>query len=183
MGARDIAEGGADAKRHNPREEQGVNNHVSTEYITTGALSDRTGLPMAWLRREAEAGRIPSLLVGRSRRFLLDSVLSALSKMENEKRERPESKRQNPEETRLKKMARAAFAREASLRIDTLVSGAVRKGRRPSDDEIRELWKAEAEEAKRRGLYSKTTYNMDIARYLRNVAESPVNHQPQEPHK
>ncbi len=41
-------------------------------------LSDRLGLPAAWLRREADARRIPCLRVGRRRMFNVPSVLKAL---------------------------------------------------------------------------------------------------------
>ncbi|MEK6675971.1 MAG: hypothetical protein AABZ47_10000 [Planctomycetota bacterium] len=37
-------------------------------------------LPMAWLRSEAEAGRIPCLRVGRKMKFNLDAVRRVLAK-------------------------------------------------------------------------------------------------------
>jgi hypothetical protein len=42
-------------------------------------LSERTGIPVAWLRREADAGRIPHLLAGRRRLFDLAVVMKALA--------------------------------------------------------------------------------------------------------
>ena len=42
----------------------------STKYISITELARTTGLPLAWLKDEAKAGRIPRLLVGR--RLLFD---------------------------------------------------------------------------------------------------------------
>jgi excisionase family DNA binding protein len=42
--------------------------------LSLNELSERTGLPTAWLRREAEAGRLPFLWVGRRRMFNLAAV-------------------------------------------------------------------------------------------------------------
>jgi excisionase family DNA binding protein len=41
-------------------------------YITVHALARRLGLPVAWLRAEARAGRLPSLRTGR--RLMFDAV-------------------------------------------------------------------------------------------------------------
>ena len=43
-------------------------------------LSERSGLPLAWLRREADAGRLPCLRAGRRRMFDMDAVVAALAK-------------------------------------------------------------------------------------------------------
>jgi hypothetical protein len=37
------------------------------------------GVPQAWLKREAEAGRLPCLKIGKSLRFNLDAVRNALN--------------------------------------------------------------------------------------------------------
>jgi hypothetical protein len=42
-------------------------------------LAEQTGLPAAWLQREADGGRIPCLLVGRSRMFDRNAVLHVLA--------------------------------------------------------------------------------------------------------
>jgi excisionase family DNA binding protein len=47
--------------------------------VSINELADRTGLPVAWLRREAEAGRIPSTQAGRRRFFDTAAVLKALA--------------------------------------------------------------------------------------------------------
>ncbi len=52
---------------------------MGTKFITLGELSDRTGLPVAWLRREASAGRLPSVTIGRRRMFDLDAVVRAIT--------------------------------------------------------------------------------------------------------
>jgi hypothetical protein len=48
--------------------------------LTVYDLSERTGLPLAWLRREADAGRLPCLRVGRRRMFDLAAVMNELAK-------------------------------------------------------------------------------------------------------
>ena len=47
--------------------------------VSINELADRTGLPVAWLKREAEAGRIPSTQAGRRRFFDKVAVLKALA--------------------------------------------------------------------------------------------------------
>jgi hypothetical protein len=51
----------------------------SAKLLTLNQLADATGLPLAWLRREADAGRLPCLLAGRRRMFDLDAVLKVLA--------------------------------------------------------------------------------------------------------
>lgn len=46
---------------------------------TLGELSERMNIPMAWLRREADAGRIPCLRAGRRRLFNPEAVERALA--------------------------------------------------------------------------------------------------------
>ena len=48
-------------------------------FITLHALSRRLGLPAAWIKAEADAGRIPSLRAGRRLMFNPDAVNSTLN--------------------------------------------------------------------------------------------------------
>lgn len=48
-------------------------------FIPLHVLSRLTGLPVSWLRAEADAGRIPCLRAGRRRMFNIGLVMSALS--------------------------------------------------------------------------------------------------------
>lgn len=52
------------------------NKHVSID-----VLADRTGLPIAWLKRQADSGHLPCLLVGRRRMFNEAAVGAALAQM------------------------------------------------------------------------------------------------------
>ena len=52
---------------------------TDTRLVCIHELADRTGLPVAWLQREAEAGRIPSTQAGRRRFFDTAAVLTALA--------------------------------------------------------------------------------------------------------
>lgn len=52
---------------------------MSDKLIDVGSLAEQTGLPMRWLVREADAGRLPCLRVGRRRMFSLEAVRSALA--------------------------------------------------------------------------------------------------------
>jgi hypothetical protein len=52
---------------------------TDTRLVSLLELADRTGLPVAWLKREAEAGRIPSTTAGRRRFFDTAAVLRALA--------------------------------------------------------------------------------------------------------
>lgn len=52
---------------------------MRAKLLTLNQLSERTGLPAAWLRREADAGRLPCIRAGRLRMFDLDAVLKALA--------------------------------------------------------------------------------------------------------
>lgn len=47
-------------------------------YIRLEALARATRLPAAWLKREADAGRLPCIRAGRRRMFELEAVLKAL---------------------------------------------------------------------------------------------------------
>ncbi|HYE60702.1 MAG TPA: hypothetical protein VD997_01790 [Phycisphaerales bacterium] len=48
------------------------------KFVTLMELARKTGLPAAWLRREAEAGRLPSIMAGRQRMFPLAKVVEQL---------------------------------------------------------------------------------------------------------
>ena len=50
----------------------------SETFITLHQLSQRLGLPAAWLKAEARAGHIPSLRAGRRWMFHLEAVEDAL---------------------------------------------------------------------------------------------------------
>ena len=47
--------------------------------VSLPELSDRTGLPLAWLKREAEVGRIPSIKAGRRNYFDVPAVLAVIA--------------------------------------------------------------------------------------------------------
>ena len=51
---------------------------ADTKLLTLHRLAERTGLPVAWLRREADEGRLPCIRAGRRRMFDLAAVLKAL---------------------------------------------------------------------------------------------------------
>lgn len=53
---------------------------MTTPYLNLTQLSAATRLPAAWLKREADAGRLPCIRAGRLRMFDLAAVLRALSK-------------------------------------------------------------------------------------------------------
>ncbi len=55
-------------------------------YISITELGRRTGLPLAWLKAEAKAQRIPNLQVGRRRLFSLDAVRQSLAERGKEGR-------------------------------------------------------------------------------------------------
>jgi len=50
------------------------------KYVRLHELVRQTRLPAAWLKREADAGRLPCIRTGRLRMFDLAAVLDALSK-------------------------------------------------------------------------------------------------------
>lgn len=47
-------------------------------YIAIGQMAHQLGVPEAWLKREADAGRLPCLRVGRRRMFAPDAVRAEL---------------------------------------------------------------------------------------------------------
>lgn len=53
-------------------------------FLTLNQLSHRTGLSAAWLKREADAGRLPCIRAGRQRMFDMAAVLKTLSERQYE---------------------------------------------------------------------------------------------------
>lgn len=53
-------------------------------FLAIYELAERTGLPVYWLKEEADKGRIPSIKVGRRRFFKLESVLASISSNQNQ---------------------------------------------------------------------------------------------------
>lgn len=49
-------------------------------YLSSATAAQRLGVPSAWLRREADAGRVPCLRVGRRLMFNLDAVRETLER-------------------------------------------------------------------------------------------------------
>lgn len=64
----------------------------SIGYICLSELSHATGLPASWLKREADAGRLPSLRAGRRRMFDIVAVRAALAEMAARSLANPEAK-------------------------------------------------------------------------------------------
>ncbi|MHC4947206.1 MAG: hypothetical protein ACYTG1_02945 [Planctomycetota bacterium] len=54
-----------------------------TSFINLQQLARRLGLPMAWLRAEAEAGRLPCLRAGRRLMFNITEVEDALARRDD----------------------------------------------------------------------------------------------------
>ena len=55
---------------------------MDTKFITLRELSRATQLPAAWLRREADAGRLPCIKAGRVRMFDPEAVKAALARLQ-----------------------------------------------------------------------------------------------------
>ncbi len=51
---------------------------METRLIRLEELSEKTGLPLAWLKRETDAERIPCVRAGRAKMFNLQQVLTTL---------------------------------------------------------------------------------------------------------
>lgn len=64
-----------------PRNTAGMDKQT---FITLHALSRRLGLPAAWIKAEAEAGRIPSLRTGRRLMFSVEAVREHLIRRASE---------------------------------------------------------------------------------------------------
>jgi len=58
---------------------------METTFVPLNVLARKTLLPAAWIRREADAGRLPCIRAGRRRMFDVAAVLKALT----ERREGP----------------------------------------------------------------------------------------------
>ncbi len=52
---------------------------MDTQYLRLDELARATRLPITWLRREADAGRLPCIRAGRQRMFDLGAVRQALA--------------------------------------------------------------------------------------------------------
>jgi hypothetical protein len=52
---------------------------MDTKYLRVDELARVTRLPAAWLKREADGGRLPCIRAGRRRMFDLAAVLKALA--------------------------------------------------------------------------------------------------------
>jgi hypothetical protein len=52
--------------------------HTHEPFITVAELSERTGLPIPWLKRETEAGRLPCIHAGKRIRYDFALVRIAL---------------------------------------------------------------------------------------------------------
>lgn len=52
---------------------------MNARLLTLNQLAERTGLPAAWLKREADAGRLPCIRAGRRRMFDYSAVRLSLT--------------------------------------------------------------------------------------------------------
>ena len=59
-----------------------------SELLTLPRLSRRLGLPASWLRKEADAGRIPCLRAGSRYLFHLESVQKVLAEAAGQTRQK-----------------------------------------------------------------------------------------------
>ena len=57
----------------------GIMDITKPKYVNVKAAAFELGVPAAWLRREADAGRIPCLRAGRKRLFNPKAVLNVLA--------------------------------------------------------------------------------------------------------
>jgi hypothetical protein len=55
----------------------------STRFVQITQLSRTIGLPAAWIRREADAGRLPCIRAGRLRMFDTEAVLRVLAERQS----------------------------------------------------------------------------------------------------
>jgi len=53
---------------------------LSKKFVSLDVLATSLALPMAWLRKQADAGAVPCLRIGRRRLFDVESVRAVLSK-------------------------------------------------------------------------------------------------------
>ena len=59
-------------------------------YIPLGQMAHLLGVPTAWLKREADAGRLPCLRVGRRRLFAPEAVRAELDRRAQVKSQYPQ---------------------------------------------------------------------------------------------
>ena len=64
-------------------------------YIRIDQAATRLGVPRAWLKREADAGRLPCLRVGRRRMFALDAVRAELERRASVDSNHPQHNKEN----------------------------------------------------------------------------------------
>jgi hypothetical protein len=57
----------------------GMNEETHTLFLPLDRAATRLGIPAAWLKREAKAGRIPCLQAGRQLLFEVEAVAQSLS--------------------------------------------------------------------------------------------------------
>lgn len=139
------------------------------KYLSLNQLSQQTNLPRAFLKREADEGRLPYIKAGHSQMFPLARVLAALAELASQPKP-PKKKMTKKEKLRLAKLrkARIKFAIEAGDRLSKRLGlSAIRHDHLGPSwwDTLIKAWKAEAEEARKKGLYTQrnsydATYNM-----------------------
>ena len=52
---------------------------AAPDLITMDVLAERTGLPVAWLKREVKKGALPAIRIGGTLRFNIDAVRQAVA--------------------------------------------------------------------------------------------------------
>lgn len=63
---------------------------MDAKYVGIAEVAQHTGLPIAWIKREADAGRLPCLHVNRRVLFDIESVERALAERADAQRRRAE---------------------------------------------------------------------------------------------
>ena len=54
---------------------------IKPKFVNVKTAAFELGVPAAWLRREADAGRVPCLRAGRNRLFDVEAVVSSLAQL------------------------------------------------------------------------------------------------------
>lgn len=68
--------------------------NTETEYQSIGKASQLLGVPKAWLKREADAGRLPCLRVGRRRLFAPEAVRAELERRARGESQHPQNEQE-----------------------------------------------------------------------------------------
>jgi excisionase family DNA binding protein len=55
--------------------------HIPPTFVPIPDAAERLGVPLAWLKREAEAGRVPAVRAGRRWLVHLDRTREALARL------------------------------------------------------------------------------------------------------